>query len=312
MSVIAVLKRKLHNARPFANPRGALFFAQRRVRGLETRRRLGGLLASVLPQGAGEHPEAAPVIDHLERDGFAMLDGLMTPEMTAEMREYFLRQPLYAPYLPNSPRVLIDQAHTLDSHVFFHDDEAVIACPHALDIANNPRILAVMEAVLGCKPTIGYMAAWWSMPTADGVPRQAENFHRDVDDLRFIKLFVYLTDVDSDSGPHEFIRGSHVDPKLMVIRRYTDDEVVTAFGAERQVTFTGPAGSAFIENTFGMHRGLPVRKGRRLIFQVVYSLLPLVYGPARPYPGSRAPRASTRLDPYINRQYLRRDAHPAV
>ena len=36
--------------------------------------------------------------------------------------------------------------------------------------------------------------------TAEGTPRHAENFHRDVDDLKFIKLFVYLTDVGDENG----------------------------------------------------------------------------------------------------------------
>jgi hypothetical protein len=162
-----------------------------------------------------------------------------------------------------------------------------------------------MASILGCKPTIGYMTAWWSIPTADGVPRHAENFHRDVDDLKFIKLFVYLTDVAAENGPHEFIRGSHADGTLGRIRRYTDEEVRDAFGSDRIVRFTGPAGSAFLENTYGMHRGLPVNEGRRLIFQVVYSLLPLVYGPSRPFPSSVVAPASVTLDPYTNRCYVR-------
>lgn len=303
MTALATLKRKLSNGRAFANFRGAVFFAQRRIRSLEARHRAARLMARVLPAGSVAERGSDAVASRLEQQGFVILD-LVTSQQAHEMREHFQRQPVYAPYLANSPRVLLDEADQIDSHVLWHEDPAVLSCPHALDIANHPMVLAAMQAVLGCKPTIGYMTAWWSVPTADGVPRHAENFHRDVDDLKFIKLFVYLTDVGEGNGPHEYIRGSHGDSRLSRIRRYGDEEILQTFGEDSLVRFTGPAGRAFLENTYGMHRGQPVQTGRRLIFQVVYSLLPLVYGPARPYPATVAAATSRVLDPYINRRYL--------
>lgn len=305
MGALATLRRKLRNGREFANVRGMVFFAQRRIVDLDNRRRAARLLAGMLPKGPGQGRDSSMAAGELDREGFVMLDGLVTQTMASEMRCYLLRQPIHAPYMPDSPRVMIDDADRLDSHVLWHDDVAVVGCPHALDIANHPKVLAAMASVLGCKPTIGYMTAWWSIPTADGVPRHAENFHRDVDDLKFIKLFVYLTDVASENGPHEYIRGSHADRRLSSIRRYTDEEVRAAFGEDRRVRFTGGSGTAFLENTYGMHRGLPVSAGRRLIFQVVYSLLPLVYGPSRPFPLAAAAATSNVLDPYINRCYVR-------
>lgn len=304
MGALTTLKRKVRGKLEFANPRGVVYLAQRRIRNLDRRRRIAQFVTGFLPRGDTEHPEASHVVRELEREGFAMLDGLVTPAMATEMREHFLRHRVHSPYIDDSPHVLIDDAPLPDSHFFIHDDRAVLSCPHALAIANNPKIISAMEAVLGCKPTIGYMTAWWSVPTADGVARNAENFHRDVDDLKFIKLFVYLTDVGPDNGPHEFIRGSHVDPRFSRIRRYSDDEVRGAFGAERQVTFTGTAGSAFLENTYGLHRGLHVQYGRRLVFQVIYSVLACAYAPPRPLPASVAAPVPLPLDPYINRLYL--------
>jgi len=285
--------------------RGIVFYAQRRIRSITARRRLSRMIAGFLPKRSHESGQPPQIVLTLEREGFAIVNDLVTSRMAREMREHFLRQPVYAPYIEKSPRVLLEDSHDLDSHVLWHEDSAVITCPHALDIANDPTVLSAMEAILGCKPTIGYITAWWSVPTKDGIPRHAENFHRDVDDLSFIKLFVYLTDVDDESGPHEYIRGSHLDSRLYRIRRYSDDEVLGTFGADKLVRFTGGAGSAFLENTYGMHRGQPVHRGRRLIFQVVYSLLPMVYGPAKAYPLSAAAPASRPLDPYINRQYVR-------
>jgi hypothetical protein len=305
MSILTSLKQKLLTARRFVTREGIIFFAQRRIRRRETRQRIARLIASYLPRSSVKRAGSSRILAELEQEGFAVLDWLVTPAMAVEMHDHFLRHPVYAPYVPNSPHMLIDDVGLPDSHVFWHEDLAVISCPHALDVANHPEVISAVEAALGCKPTIGYMTAWWSVPTADGMPRQTENFHRDVDDLHFIKLFVYLTDVGSENGPHEFVRGSHVDQRLFRIRRYTDEEVRGTFGPDRLVMFTGGAGSAFLENTYGMHRGLPVHAARRLIFQVVYSLLPLVYGPPRPYSLDAAAPVSTCLDPYINRRYVK-------
>ena len=120
-----------------------------------------------------------------------------------------------------------------------------------LDIANDPNVLSIVSGFLGAKPTISLITAWWSIPHADGKAEEAELFHRDVDDIRFVKLFCYLTDVDEASGPHMFVPGSQSVDRLTKIRRYQDSEILDAFGEDSVSTFTGKAGTAFLENTYG-------------------------------------------------------------
>jgi hypothetical protein len=145
------------------------------------------------------------------------------------------------------------------------------------------------------------------MPRADGKPELAENFHRDFDDYRFIKLFCYLTDVDETSGPHVFIRGSHRVNKHIEARQALSDEIVAQeFGADNILRVVGPAGTAFLENSFGVHRGMPAATRPRLILQVLYSLRPLIYSPRKPLLRRGGNDDLARLDPYINRVYLER------
>lgn len=306
-TLAATIRRKIVIGRRFANVRGVLFFAQRRVQRANTRGRLARTVAFFLPPAglAATHPmdEAG----QLKTEGFVPIEGVVTPVMAEEMRAYLSKQPVYPPYIVGAPLVSIEDEHLPDSHTLVVPESEVVACPHLLDVANHPKILAAVEGVLGCKPTIGFISAWWSVPTADHKPRQAENFHRDFDDLNFIKLFIYLTNVEADNGPHEFIRGSHSMQLLHEIRRYDDDEVFSAFGRDRLVNFVGPAGTVFLENTYGLHRGQPVQAGKRLILQVVYSMLPMSYGPAAPYRPDRFAPAQVAVDPYVNRVYLRRE-----
>jgi hypothetical protein len=299
------IRRKIVIGREYATVRGVLFFAQRRVRKPKTRQRLSRLVSRFLPapqSAAALTPEAIA----LATQGFAMIEGAVTPNMIDEVRAYLTEQPVFAPLILNAPLISIDDPQLPDAHTLVVPDKNVVGCPHLLDIANHPTILGAVEGIFGCKPTIGYISAWWSIPTADGKPRHAENFHRDVDDVNFIKLFIYVTDVAAENGPHEYIRGSHDLPQLNDIKRYTDDEVLSAFGKERLMSFTGRAGTVFLENTFGLHRGQPVRAGRRLILQVVYSMLPMAYGPATPYRRELFAPAHLDVDPYVNRVYVGR------
>jgi hypothetical protein len=177
-----------------------------------------------------------------------------------------------------------------------------LRAPYLLALANHPRILAVAAQFLGCKPTIGYLAAWWSYHTGIG-PQQAEQFHRDVDDWKFVKLFVYLTDVGETCGPHVYVLGSSTRSELTEIRRFSEEEVRMAFGEDGILTMTGKAGVGFLEDTFGIHKGKPVAQGARLIFQAVYALSRLPYGPKAPVL-PRSAVTTTGIDAWINRVYI--------
>jgi hypothetical protein len=70
---------------------------------------------------------------------------------------------------------------------------------------------------------------------------------------------------------------------------------------------TGCAGEGFLEDTFGIHKGQPVLENRRLIFQAVYSMYPLPYGPKSPVLSAAdvVLEDGSRPDTWINRLYLR-------
>ena len=189
------------------------------------------------------------------------------------MVDYFKGKDCVDPYRPHLGQFRGPTNTPPETHVANYSIETVAGAPHAFAISNHPNVLAVVAAVLGAKPTIALMSAWWSLPRADGAPEHAEMFHRDIDDYRFIKLFCYLTDVDEASGPHVFVRGSHrINKHTEAKRRLPEDLVAREFGSDNILRFVGPAGTVFLENTFGIHRGIPAASRPRLIFQVLYSL----------------------------------------
>ncbi len=180
----------------------------------------------------------------MTRDGFQRLPALLTKAEIADVHAYFATRPARDPYRRELGRFTAPADVPPETHVAYFDDADVLDCPHLARVATDSRVLAAVEAYLGGPATISALRAWWSTPTPDGGAEHAEMFHRDVDDFRFAKLFVYLTDVDDEAGPHLFVRGSHRANRLTAIRRYTDAEVEDAFGAENFVRFTGPAGTS--------------------------------------------------------------------
>lgn len=286
------------------------FYLQRRFMAPGSRTWLGGLVAAKLRPPAA-HSLARPTetdsrIADLVTVGLSRLGQLLTAEQAAELRAYFLQKPVHDPYSGDASTFLPDSAErNPNSHITHHHPRDIVRAPYLFSIANRPDILAIVEGLLGCKPTLGYLATWWSYHTGNGA-QQAEHFHRDVDDWRFVKLFIYLTDVGPDNGPHIYVAHSSNSPKLRQIRRFTDQEVTEAFGADRVIEMTARAGEGFLEDTFGIHKGQPVAKGARLIFQAVYSMYPLPYGPKAPVISAREAVLDdgSQPDPWINRLYL--------
>ena len=100
-------------------------------------------------------------------------------------------------------------------------------------------------------------------------------WHRDDADAKQTKAILYLSDVEMENGPFQFIEGSHKpwDIYRMAFKynfsfgqnRFTDQELekVIQDQPNRLKTFTGKAGTLILTDTRGLHRGMPIRKGER-------------------------------------------------
>jgi hypothetical protein len=294
------LKDKIYNVtQSIFDSRYRHMYWQRAIESRAKRNELAEKLAKTLPSFTGYASELSSTF---ERDGFVGIDNLLTKEKVAAMRAHLEKCTSFDPYRKELGTFKAPENAPQKTHVAYFSQSDVVNTPHALEIANHPEVLNVIGTYFGCKPTISYMVAWWSVPSNDGA-QHAEKFHRDYDDLKFAKLFVYLTDVDELSGPHVYVKGTHSSDKLIARKRYEDNEVIENFPNPRDhLRLTGKAGTSFVETTFGLHRGVPPSDKPRLLFQVLYSLKPNIGGPKRPLVGPESFETS-RLDSYINRIY---------
>lgn len=147
-------------------------------------------------------------------------------------------------------------------------------CPAVRRLVDDPLLAELARSYIGARAKYISTHMWWSYANeVSDADRNsyAQQFHFDLDDYRFMKFFFYLTDVDLDSGPHTYMRGTHHAKQmkdLFPMRRFTDEEVHAQWGKENEVKVTGDAGSGFIVDTFGIHKGTPPRKRDRLVIEL--------------------------------------------
>lgn len=205
---------------------------------------------------------AAEASNPLRRHGYVMFESLQR-EAAIALAEKFKDK-------PTEPEGSIQHFKTKD----------VLACRELQQFALSPSIVQEVCMWLGAWPKIIDVSLWRSTVTP-GDGELPQRWHRDYDDWRSCKLFLYLTDVDEDTGPHQYIPGSHRED---FFERLSLPPDAYFWGAGRgtdiendcdklpRVEITGPAGTTFLTNNFGLHRGKKPTKGERMVFQVSFGL----------------------------------------
>jgi Phytanoyl-CoA dioxygenase (PhyH) len=266
--------------------RAMLYYAQRVGVATPLGRVLADRIAAAL---RAKHPVSGDLkgdpllVEHLRRDGYAVLPPLLSDEQIEEMLAFLAERE------PVGNAALADYKLT-----------DVVNCPQVMELANHPCLLALAGSYLGCAPTISTIGIRWSRTSRQTATVQS--FHRDPDDWKMVKFFTYLTDVAEGTGPHIFIAGSHRDKPPIYARRYSDEELAKTYGEKAFITIEGRRGTMFLADTSGVHKGMAALKGPRLMLEVGYTLLPvycLNYHPVR------LARKLFNLDPYINRLIVR-------
>jgi hypothetical protein len=238
-----------------------------------------------------------PALDALEQCGYAPLPELLTDAQVDEMHAFLCDKRVVDRRDPGRTHSTAELPAGIRLADYTMTD--ILACPHVLRLANDPRLLQLATDYIGCKPTISAILLRWSFPSdAPGAGVQA--FHRDSDDWRFLKIFFYLTDVDEGAGPHVYVRGSHRMNSTLRLHTFCDDAIAATWG-DAAIKVLGPRGFAFAADTYGVHKGMVPTTRPRLLLQIQYSLLPVFAYEYRPetYDGKLA------LDPYVNRLMLR-------
>lgn len=154
----------------------------------------------------------------------------------------------------------------------------LVADPDVQAVMADWSLLAVAQDYLRAAPILDIVTMWWHTAFSDRPDaRAAQFFHFDMDRPRWLKFFVYLTDVGPDNGPHCFVRGSHrtggIAGELLArgYARLDDADVARHYPESDVIRFTGKRGTIIAEDTRGLHKGQHVVRGDRLVLQLEYT-----------------------------------------
>jgi|SRR6476469_3533938 len=146
-----------------------------------------------------------------------------------------------------------------------------------LKVALDKTLLEIVAAYLGMWPRLHAIGAFLNFPT-DEEAKESQLWHRDAEDMKLIKVFIYLSDVGSENGPfcyipktHPFSAGAGTVPPHKDKKRILDDEMVSAFPKHSWVECTGPANTMILADTVGFHRGGKPMIGTRLLITFTYT-----------------------------------------
>jgi hypothetical protein len=169
------------------------------------------------------------------------------------------------------------------------DQDSLTNNEHLKKLVFDPYIISVITDYFGCTPIHVQTNVWFSLPSKQSkgnLSANAQLFHQDKEFIKFLKVFIYLTDVDETTGPHCYIESSHLDelhykgPELS--ERITDNEIHKYYDPNRIKTLLGPSGMMVFGDTSCVHKGLAVKQGCRIMLQLEYASS-LYLSPVRPF-----------------------------
>jgi len=205
-------------------------------------------------------------------NGFYVFNRVADTSITDAIRAYAERVPCVARGAGAPPSVYPRSAPQVGRYDI--DEVEALGCAEVQDFATDPALALIAQKYLGQPVIMDEVAFWWTTnKRAEDANLNAQMFHQDRDRLSFLKFFMYLTDVTTDTGPHIYMRGSHkrIPWALRPDGRMTDEAVREAGLWDDVTELTGPAGTIMAVDTIGLHKGKTPVAADRLALENEFS-----------------------------------------
>ncbi len=147
-----------------------------------------------------------------------------------------------------------------------------------LRLSLDTRVLAIVSAYMEMSTHLTYFGLCETIPQKDIVPAQSQRWHRDPEEKRMLKMFIYLNDVDRSAGPFTYARRTvygqeygHLFPQKPPEGVYPPEkEVLASIPHELIGEMTGSAGTVIFCDTSGLHFGGRATDKHRIMFTAAY------------------------------------------
>jgi hypothetical protein len=226
---------------------------------------------------ASKHPD---LVNALVRDGVVSVEGFMTPEQVKacvdELEPHF------------------ERAEKGQHPALYHTNKVYYRLVKTDELSPATNVFYKSELVWDV--VRAYMS-----PRAESYRREAELRNRVIDEVSaedlfhfdswhpVVKAFLYLTDVDSNTAPFRYLLGTHrkgswrrkrdlefeIDGWSGSFGHFFPGEVEhlqKTYGFQERV-FTAKAGTLILGDFRGLHRGTPLRSGRRILLNHTFNIM---------------------------------------
>jgi hypothetical protein len=131
---------------------------------------------------------------------------------------------------------------------------------------------------LGCIPILNHIAVWYSDSKSEDIDG-SQRFHLDHEDYRQVKGFLFINDIDMESGPLNIVPSTTSRFLEQIIKyRMTpeekglpDEKVFSIIPSAEVISIVGKSGDmAFIDTSHCFHYGSRQAKNPRLILMFQY------------------------------------------
>jgi hypothetical protein len=224
------------------------------------------------------------VLEQLRREGYAtLLFSELAPELWGELEQEAAR------FVAETETELAQEKEGSESALRRREGKEFLVRKYAYDVelslddpclrlGLNTRMLDIANAYLGMWAKLEYVDVWYTPPVEDPERRSSQRWHRDFNDRHLLKAFLYLVDVDEETGPFEYVPRTapgneldHLWPWRPLGDNYPPEDELAEKIADRTVSFTAPKGTIIFCNTCGFHRGGFAKGKARALATVTYS-----------------------------------------
>ena len=217
------------------------------------------------------------ISNDLKKNGYSVLDIKISDELLSGLINLTKKLKCsYSKFESNSIKVIFNKdLHKLPT--YYYDPFEMLNQKEVVNVIKFLRDLEIANTYLDSKSYLIGLNMWWSTIGKESDSFSAQDFHFDLDGIKWVKYFIYLNDVTIDNGPHTYVEGTHNSfskPYSILKKGYMrikDQEINRYFRKDKIHQIVGNKGTIIIGDTSCFHKGTVPKKQNRLIFEITLS-----------------------------------------
>jgi hypothetical protein len=222
----------------------------------------------------------------LETDGYYFFDSKLNQNFQEKVMEFTENNECY--FFDDNGKEKFGIYRSIEnkknlSSKFSYNESKIFNVEVINKLVFDPCIIQICENYFESKACLSNIDMWWT-PVREKASikneianKSAQFFHFDLDRIKWLKFFIYLTDTTLDDGPHEYVKGTNkVSGKYKKLlnkgyKRIKEENIYNYYNSSSIKKLLGKKGTIFVGDTSCFHRGFPPIKNDRLLLVLEYS-----------------------------------------